>query len=87
MTIDRSLLSEEKRPVQTCDRERDQFDGEEHAAHDGIGCGGRENKVHSEEFRCLVRRGFPGRKHDGEDQYGNRPIQHIEVELLWCRGA
>lgn len=80
-------VSEKEGPIQAGDRDRDQFDGEQHAAHDGLGFGRREDEVHAEKFRCTSRRSFPGRKHDGEDQYGNHPIQHIEVELLRRRGA
>ena len=76
------LLSPEERAIQTRDGDRDQFNREQHAADDGIGCGWREDEVHPQEFRCLAWWSFPGRKHDGDDQRGDHAIEHVEAQLL-----
>jgi hypothetical protein len=43
--------------------------------------------MHSKEFRCLTRRGFPWGKQDGNDQDSDHAIEDSEVHLLRRRGA
>src|SRR5215213_5333838 len=80
------LLSPEKRAIQTCDGDRDQFNRDQHAADDGVGCGRREDEVHPKKFRGLAWGSFPWRKHHRDDQPRDHSIQHIEIQLFWLVG-
>ena len=87
MTVDQSLFSEQKRTIHAGNGNRDEFDCQEHAAHDGFRSRRREDEIHAEKFRRLRRWCFPGRKQDGQDEYDNHPVEHREVELIRCRGG
>jgi|SRR6478672_8059695 hypothetical protein len=84
-TIDRSFFSEQKRSVQTGNRNRDEFNRQEHTAHDGFWGGRKEDEIHAEKLGCLSRWSFPGRKEHGQNQDHDHSVEHREIELVWCR--
>lgn len=77
--------SEEERAVQTGDGDRDQFNRQEHAAHDGVRGRRSEDEMDAEKLGLLSRRGFPGRKQYREYQSGYHAVEQSDVELLCCR--
>jgi len=87
MTIDRlPLSSEEERAVQTGDGDCDQFNRQEHAAHDGVRGWRSEDEMDAEKLGLLSWRGFPGRKQYRENESGYHTVEHSDVELLCCCG-
>ena len=87
MTIDQSLFSEQKRAIHAGNRDRDEFNGQEHSAYDGLRRGGREDEIQTEKLRGLRRRCLPGREQHGQDQHDDHSVEYREIELIWCRGA
>ncbi len=82
--VDVLFLPKEKRAIHAGNRNRDKFNCQEHAAHDGFWGGRREDEIHAEELRCLSRRSFPWRKEHGQNQNNDHSVEHRDVELLLC---
>lgn len=82
MTIDQSLLPKEKRAIHPRNRDRDELDRQEHATHDGFGCGRRQDEMHPQKLWFLSRRSLPRRKQEGQDQKHDHPIKDGDIQLL-----
>ena len=81
------FLSEEKRAIHAGNCDRDEFNRQEHAAHDGFRGWRRKDEIHAEKFRQLRRWGLPWREQDGQNQRDDHPVEHREIELIWRRGS
>jgi hypothetical protein len=86
MTIAESLFSEQKRAIHAGNRDRNEFNGQEHAAHDSVRSWRREDEIHAEKLWGLRRWCLPWRKQDSQDEHGDHPIEYREIELIRCRG-
>jgi len=80
------FLPEEKRSVHPCNRDRDEFDRQKHATHDGFGCGRRQDEMHPQKLWFLRRRSLPRREYQGKDQKHDHSIEYGDIELPWSRG-
>jgi len=80
------FLPEEKRSVHPCSRNRDEFNRQEHAAHDGFRSRRREDEIHAEKLRRLRRWCLPWREYQGKDQKNDHSIEYGDIELPWSRG-
>lgn len=87
MTIAESLFPEQKRAIHAGDCDRDEFNRQEHAAHDSVRSWRREDEIHAEKFRSLRRWCFPWREQHGQDQHDDHSVEYREIELIWHRSA
>ncbi len=62
------FLPEEERAIQSRDGDSDELDRQQQPAHDGVRCRWVQDKMQTEEFGRLRRRGFPGWKEKCEGQ-------------------
>ncbi len=76
------LFPEQKRPVHPGNRNRHQFNRQEHATHDGIGGWRGEDEMHTKKFGSLTWRGFPRREQDRQYQSYDHAVEDGEIELI-----
>ena len=87
MTIAHSLFSEQKRAIHAGNRDRNELNGQEHAAHNSVRSWWREDEIHAEKLRGLRRRCLPWREQDSQNERDDHPVEYREIELIWCRGV
>src|SRR6476660_4792234 len=80
-------LSEQKRTVEACDGNRDEFDGHQQPAHHGVGRRRRQNKMQPQKLRRLCRRRFPRWEQKRKEEDGSHAREHLEVERFVRQGS
>ncbi len=86
MTIAQSLFPEQKRAIHAGNRDRNELNGQKHAAHNSVRSWWREDEIHAEKLRGLRRRCLPWREQGSQNEHDDHPVEYREIELIWCRG-